>query len=58
MKKEGKCCLCGGRFVEWGHNPLPLGDGDDGNRCCSKCNVERVIPVRIANGSEVENERI
>jgi hypothetical protein len=54
-----KCCLCKGEIEAtldkngniigtFGHNPEPLVYEDaDSNRCCDKCNREKVIPVRI-----------
>lgn len=44
--KEGTCCLCGGRFERYGNNPWPLAD-DMNDRCCDKCNAEKVIPARF-----------
>lgn len=45
LKKEGVCCLCGGRFTLYGNNPWPLADAS--KRCCNRCNREKVIPARI-----------
>lgn len=41
--KVNKCILCKEEFYGFGHNPQPLGEG----RCCSACNDNLVIPVRI-----------
>lgn len=41
--KVNKCVLCKEEFYGFGHNPQPLGEG----RCCSACNDNLVIPVRI-----------
>ena len=50
-----KCCLCGGEiekqrnpktgeiFWDKGNNALPLKDG----RCCSTCNLTKVLPARL-----------
>jgi hypothetical protein len=49
-----KCCICGNEidkqktpdgkvFWDRGHNAMPIKEG----RCCSKCNNEVVVPVRI-----------
>jgi len=55
MENETKtliCSLCGESIKTdefgWvgGHNPFPLGSNDD-DRCCEKCNWERVIPARL-----------
>ena len=53
MKKEKlKCCLCNQEIkpcprTGWdkGHNPAPL--GEEGDRCCDKCNDMHVLPTRI-----------
>ena len=37
------CILCGGHFIGWGNNALPVADG----RCCSDCNALTVIPTRL-----------
>lgn len=42
-----KCCLCGKEITDFGNNPWPLrNDVDD--RCCDDCNMEKVIPARLA----------
>ena len=40
-----RCVICGKPFKEWGNNPWPV--KEDGE-CCDKCNMERVIPARLA----------
>lgn len=40
------CCICGRSFTGWGNNPWPV--KDDGE-CCDKCNLDKVIPARIAS---------
>jgi len=45
MNETGKCSLCGGLYVHWGHNPQPLKDLEE--RCCDRCNHEKVIPARM-----------
>ena len=42
-----KCCICGKEFVGWGNNPYPVVKDEDA-RCCDDCNMEFVIPARIA----------
>lgn len=42
-KETGKCCLCGKKYEDWGHNAMPLKDG----RCCAMCNAMKVIPTRM-----------
>lgn len=38
-----QCVICHKSFDGWGNNPEPLSDGE----CCSKCNDERVLPLRF-----------
>lgn len=46
--KTGDCCLCDGRYENWGNNPYPLCDEDDHeSRCCHACNEKKVIPARM-----------
>jgi len=45
IPKEGICSLCGGHYDDYGHNPAPL--GTVGARCCTLCNSQLVIPVRL-----------
>ena len=42
---EGKktCCICKKKFVGFGNTPSPLA----GSYCCSECDKNIVIPVRI-----------
>lgn len=40
------CCICGRKFMGMGHNPAPVCE-EPGERCCSECNEETVIPTRI-----------
>jgi hypothetical protein len=53
-RQVGVCCLCGGEidtqmspdgsiFWSGGHNAEPLKEG----RCCTDCNVSKVIPARL-----------
>jgi hypothetical protein len=38
------CCICGGMFKGYGHNPAPVRlEG----RCCDDCNSIEVIPARL-----------
>ena len=40
------CILCGKKDIkEWGNNPAPLGNLPD--KCCSVCNMSKVIPARL-----------
>ena len=44
-KKSGNCSLCNGKYEDWGHNPEPI--KRFGERCCSNCNKNLVVPTRI-----------
>jgi len=39
------CCICGKEFTEWGNNPWPIMEE---GACCNECNMEKVIPARMA----------
>lgn len=53
--KKFKCCICGKEVEEYGNNPWPV--KEDGI-CCSKCNLEKVLPARIiAIREENKNEQ-
>ena len=45
MTETGTCSLCGGPYTHWGNNPYPLKDISE--RCCDKCNHEKVLPARM-----------
>ena len=45
------CCICGKVFKGWGNNPYPVVKDEDA-RCCDDCNMEFVIPARIAELAE------
>lgn len=40
-----KCSICGCDIQGYGNNSFPV--RKDGNPCCNKCNVEKVIPARL-----------
>ncbi len=40
------CCFCYKDAGEYGNNPEPLVNYEDGI-CCDSCNVELVLPYRI-----------
>lgn len=44
---EFDCCICGAHFVGYGNNPWPISKNEN-DRCCDDCNIEAVIPARIA----------
>jgi hypothetical protein len=46
VEKSGKCCLCGGQYGRYGHNPSPLGDVET-ERCCDDCNQMYVLGARL-----------
>lgn len=45
MTKTGTCSLCGEPYTRWGNDPSPLGDIEE--RCCDRCNYEKVTPARM-----------
>jgi hypothetical protein len=47
--QKGLCCLCGRPFESDldDHNPWPVSRDADA-RCCSDCNMTKVIPARLA----------
>lgn len=52
--KVKKCCICGKEFAGFGNNPEPVKhDGE----CCDECNMQYVIPERIAMIAEIIGER-
>ncbi len=53
MKDTFKCSLCGTKSWGYGHNPQPLKESVD-DRCCSECNLTKVIPSRLAQLQGVE----
>lgn len=49
MTKKYVCCICGKEFEGYGNNPWPIEqDILKEDRCCDKCNLDYVIPARIA----------
>ena len=44
-EKKKICCICGEEFTEWGNNPWPVVEH---GICCDRCNMEYVIPARMA----------
>ena len=42
-KKKEECCICKKLIKGYGHNANPVVNG----RCCDKCNLDIVIPIRI-----------
>jgi hypothetical protein len=53
MKDTFKCSLCGTKSWGYGHNPQPLKESVN-DRCCSECNLTKVIPSRLAQLQGVE----
>lgn len=43
-RETWKCSICGKKFTGWGNNAQPVKAG----RCCDHCNIEWVIPARMA----------
>ena len=54
-KKVRKCCICGKELPkgDLGNNPEPVMPYSSGT-CCSKCNIERVIPTRLLENARHE----
>ena len=54
MNFENKaCCLCGGNAGQYGNNPAPLKSKHITlNVCCDECNINKVIPARLAWAKE------
>lgn len=46
-KREYVCCFCGKKEKGYGNNPAPV-YMKEGARCCSKCNMAVVVPMRLA----------
>ena len=45
MTAEVKACvICGLPIIGPGNDPAPISDN---GRCCDRCNMETVLPVRI-----------
>ena len=43
-RKKIQCCLCSKEIIEkYSHNAEPIQKG----RCCTDCNIDKVIPERI-----------
>ncbi|MBO5712308.1 MAG: hypothetical protein J6R47_05655 [Acholeplasmatales bacterium] len=42
-KEEKICCICKKPYEGYGNNAEPVCSG----RCCDKCNIERIIPMRF-----------
>ena len=69
MKNDkSKCAICGNNLVPfglevidpemvWGNNPEPV-INDASARCCDRCNMDMVIPMRMAKSIWQENENI
>ena len=51
-KKEYICSLCNKNCTGFGHNPEPLKEFKE--RCCDECNSTKVIPSRISQIKEGE----
>jgi len=44
--KNQTCVICQKEFTEWGNNPEPIKNFNEG-KCCNSCNNDIVIPYRI-----------
>ena len=45
--REFECCICHKVVREWGNDPFPI-NKEDGAQCCDRCNIEKVVPARLA----------
>lgn len=45
-QKPKHCCICGNEILGYPNNAYPFGKVD-GDICCDRCNIEKVIPERI-----------
>lgn len=43
-----ECCICHKIFTDWGNDPWPVVKDEDA-RCCDDCDMNVVIPARIAD---------
>ena len=46
--EKNTCCICGKELVGYGNNPSPV---KEEGQCCNVCNIDKVIPARIAQVS-------
>ena len=51
--KKYRCVLCGLEFQGYGNNADPVKKG----KCCNYCNSSRVIPERIKNMEEKNDNK-
>ena len=57
-KEEHTCCICGKKYVGFGNNPAPYDYSGDGEyRCCDRCNLNTVIPLRMLRLLSGKNPR-
>ena len=53
MRESKKCSICKYNDIgAYGNNAEPINDG----RCCDWCNNEFVIPKRLENMKEMQND--
>lgn len=55
LSYEYKCCICHKIFTGWGNDPWPVVKDDDA-RCCDDCDMNVVVPARIAGMFSKENK--
>lgn len=54
---EGKmrtCCICGEEFIGYGNNPSPVAEE---GKCCDSCNLHFVLPARIAQAADANDQQ-
>ena len=54
MEKKTTCCICGKPFKGYGNNPWPIAEK---GVCCDKCNLTQVIPARLQQMEDKDNEK-
>lgn len=53
--KDDICCICGEKIEGYGNNPEPYMSAEAG-RCCDLCNQKFVVPARLDQQQNAENE--
>lgn len=51
-----ECCICHKIFTDWGNDPWPVVKDDDA-RCCDACDMNVVVPARIAQMYSKEDNK-
>lgn len=48
------CCICGEEFTGYGNNPSPVAEE---GKCCDSCNLHFVLPARIAQAADANDQQ-